>query len=80
MVKIMTIESEINITERSGFAEITAVFSSGAVLERRGDIWTYDFDGRSSAARDPEHAVRAAEGISRGKTIFNSNNSEANEA
>ena len=50
--------------------EVIASFASGGVLARSGDIWSYERDGRSCVAREPETAIEGAEGILNGVRIL----------
>lgn len=51
--------------------DISVVYSNDASLERIDRLWFYENDGKSCQAVDPWNAVIGAEGLQRGKVIFN---------
>jgi hypothetical protein len=50
--------------------DITATFVGGGVLAKSGEIWTYERDGRMCNAREPEVALKGAEGAFKGAQIL----------
>lgn len=51
--------------------DITATFANGGRLIKGEVLWTYERDGRSAVAIDPEVAVKGAEGDGRGIQVWN---------
>ncbi len=50
--------------------DISTTFANNGRLIRGENIWTYERDGKSAIALDPEAAVKAAEGYGEGIIVW----------
>ncbi len=63
---------KIEFIDQNIISEVTASFAQGGMLIKSGLLWSYERDGKSCTAREPEYAVIGAEGLLRGQEIWNS--------
>lgn len=50
--------------------DVRATFANGGRLVRGEVFWTYERDGRSAVAKEPEIAIKGAEGYGEGIEVW----------